>query len=697
MKAPSSHKRSFAERHNGCEVSTRSFLNAVLVIVLALGCLSLLVGCRESDTLKEIVLDQTAEVVDYDNPLKFLISDSTSDVESDQVPATEVSDDAPAEDEEQNLLIYSSSPNTTGFTAKASVYAEPAQFPGIEASQTVNPYYSDDDDAIDYDVPHEEDEEEPEEEEQDQSSISSKGVNGKSDSGEGDSENPGKKASKKGEAAAQEDDEGAGDGEEVEIVDTTGAFSEPPSVERIAAYGALAVIVQMVGGEGSLVATDADTLESGFSTVFKDEGAGEIVTGWSGDGSSASQMDVDAIVSSGAQAVLTYTSDYQKKLKAADAKKLTKAGVKFVQVYPMVNSTYIKNDVSTVAEMLAESTVLPKEIQEAGGPEKIAKAYAKFHDELIEKCVSENGGKLASASNTTYETKNSIKYSYDATAKYTLLIDAWDSTATYTGKYAGWTPVSDGAGLCTIGWSATPVSYYIQAGGLINNASAKSYDSASGRIFAWQFNANQMPFSKKDWKYEEGGAADASTNVSTNTAQGWGKSLFTITSSSSDGMSSGSGNMGDDGSGVGASFGTESFPKIIVCSQEAKDGIIKNSKDENGIYHPYSYVQGNAEGILFASVGKILDNLIMYSSIGVEGSGALDNVYDGQIDEGDVEVNPEGLVCSWLEGTPEACLEAAWVNDVVNTDSAEVGWKSYAKEYYSQFYRYDGNLSGITG
>lgn len=40
-------------------------------------------GCRASDAMKEIVYEQTAETVDYDNPNKCYINDPTADEKSD--------------------------------------------------------------------------------------------------------------------------------------------------------------------------------------------------------------------------------------------------------------------------------------------------------------------------------------------------------------------------------------------------------------------------------------------------------------------------------------------------------------------------------------------------------------------------------------------------------------------------------------
>ena len=58
---------------------TRALLAAIRVV----GMLCFASGCRASDAMKEIVYEQTAKTVDYDNPNKYYINDPTADEKSD--------------------------------------------------------------------------------------------------------------------------------------------------------------------------------------------------------------------------------------------------------------------------------------------------------------------------------------------------------------------------------------------------------------------------------------------------------------------------------------------------------------------------------------------------------------------------------------------------------------------------------------
>ncbi|MBQ9000981.1 MAG: hypothetical protein IJ087_03925, partial [Eggerthellaceae bacterium] len=494
--------------------------------------------------------------------------------------------------------------------------------------------------------------------------------------------------------AAVGDDTEAGDGDDADDggynpsgnvdKDLTSDFVDPPAVDSIAAFGNAAILVQMIGGEGALAASDADLLDSAFSSVFADEGASAIARGWSADGADSGTINTSVVIASGASAVLVYAGDY---LSDAEKAALKQANVQVCLIYPMTNTTYIKKDAKTIGDMLAQSKKVAPGWDSAG----MAASYVTFFDDLVQAaCAKANGSATTLAGTATYELKNATPYGYNSSAKYTLLLDGYDTSARYSADIDGWTPDSNGAALATVGYATTPASFYIQAGGLVNTAAYKSGGEA-GQIVAWQFNSNDAPFSKSEWDYSSGGSVDKSLDVSVNMAGAWDKSLFTsfkTTSSSADGTFA-----------IEGSFGTSSFPKVIAATQRVKDKLIENSAKASGIYHPYKLVS-KTEAIKIAFFGHFTSGgSQVRSSIGVsyDESASGEQVFstgsgdkDAAIPDSAVVVNPCGLFSSWTEGgSPESVLEAAWVNDVVNADSAPIGWRDYVSSFYETFYRYD--------
>ena len=671
-------------------------------VLLAVACMS---GCRISDALTEVIYDQTSEKIDYDNPTKIYVNDSTAKLESDKFAAKEVSDDTDVvSDTVQNLVVYSSDPNTQGFTAKKSVFSSTPDFRGIEASEEVCFVKSDDPEAYDHPLTVEEPEDEPEEEEeppeeqqvvqaatqpQDRSTTSPSpttqttptetqqtGGSAQTDdfqddpwdevpepqgeASQGDSQGDESPQTDNQPPAPQETDEGGGNdnGDTDVAYDAADPTAEPPKVDSIAAFGPAATIVQMLGGSKALAATDADTLASSFATVFD---TSEIVVGFSGDGSDPEQMNVDAIIQSGAKIVLVYAGTYFSSLSESDQKKLSDAGVTQAVLYPMNSSGNIKQDVLVVGDMLSEAAG----IQYAGQTAQRAAQYVSFHDEVVNAAANANGGL---AGTQVFESGSDSVPAFDTDqAVYTLLIDEFDSSATYTGNAkSGWVP-QGGLAFASAGYGTTPVSYYIQAGGLVNNAAEKTNMGDSGKVVAWQFMDNAFPFNPNQW-------SGSSTTANASSPDDY--SLLTTTVNLHAMFP------------FGSSFGSSWFPKIIVTSPDIETNLINNSINESGVYHPYPFITAgaNAAYSMFGPTSSIP------SCIGFDGSqGGSVNLLDvdgaTQIHDENVVVNPKGLFSDWTEGTVESFLEAAWVCDVVKGDSP-VGWQEYVNRFYSDFYGY---------
>lgn len=673
---------------------------AVLAVLCAGALCGPLTACKDSDALKEIIYDQSSDNIDYKNPNKIYLSDETAEETSDLIPSAEVSEDGAVTVERQNLMVYSSSPNTQGYVAKQSLWAAEPDFEGIEASSGVHFVRSDDPTATEQPLPEEKIEEVQEEEEPEDELLQAVGGgdessdqggaapvadsvettpeesdNGASDGGE--EEAPQAEADG-GDAAGDKtnDDADKDDGEEETKpepprklpvtsgnvnLDTTDPTEDPLPAAAVAAYGDAAVMVEMLGGKGALAAADASLLKTDFAKVV-DEGL-DLATGWSGDGTEKGSIKADAIIKSGADTVLVYSSD---EIGKDDFKKLNDAGVAVQQIYPNTNTSNIKRNAATIAAMLADG-----ETERAQDPTAMAEKYTAFLDDTIAAaCKKANGSETAVAGSKVLE-KSNDDYAGSGEAKYTLVMDDYNANALYSKSFGDWSPACKGALLATMGVSTSATSFYVQAGGLVNTAAVKG--ASSGKIIAWQFNTNIVTFKKNAWS---GLTADTVFP----SGSGYELTLFTLTRSST-GQAEGN-------------FGSEVFPKVIVGSQTAASAFINNSKKANGIYHPYGYVSmGEGLGGYF---GPAETDDLVFSTIGVDGEA---NVFGDAIPEDAVAVCPTGLFSSWIEGTsPESFLMAAWVNDEVNDDSGDVDWEDRVTDFYRTFYRCDlssGQLSII--
>lgn len=706
------------QNHGGAEhvrmvspVKASALIRVVLMVLLAVMFVCCTTGCRDTNVLKKIVYSQDSPNIDYDNPQKWLISNEQSEIESESVPAEETSDDATRTTLEQNVVVYGSEPNSPEFTTKASVYAKKAGFSGIEATFSVHPYYSEDKDAIDYEVPADDaDEDETENPDDAVDSNTSQNLSESSDAmnpelaggmASADSLNGTADESDSGAGALDGDTQGGEPPEEeeqtqqeekkkIKKADTIGAFDELPEVDTMAAFGAAAVVVQMIAGEGALVAADEELLSSKFSDVFADEGARDIVCGWTGDGTKPSQMDVDAIIASGADTVVVYYDTYLEGLSKADQKKLDEAGIFPTVIYTMSNSTYIKENVKNLGTMLKNS----KKAKGVNGKNsaEMATAYIEWHDSLISSCVKANGGVLPGTGAMESKNTDGFKYvgSTETGSTYTLLIDGWDETARYQGTtFAGYLESEYGVGTCTLGNTSRPTNFYIQVGGLLNNAAVKAAASSTKKWLLWQFNANTLTFNKTDFTYS--GSLSEVTDVS---ASAWSGILFHTMVNA------------NEVTKLGDSFGSDAFPKVIVTTQEMKENLVNDSRSEKGVYHPYSLQYGilpggnSAYGMMgyfgfsVESDTSSGDTLAMGCVGAVASTLELASGFSSQIPKSAVEVNPTGLFSSWVEeGTVESVLEAAWVNDVVNGSGTAVGYKSLITEFYKTFYRYSLSTS----
>lgn len=457
----------------------------------------------------------------------------------------------------------------------------------------------------------------------------------------------------KGSGSKNKGDKGKGKSDKdskAKVYDTTGANPDIPDVSSVAAYGQTAVIVQMLAGQDnktSLVAADSELLKSDFSEVFSDEGTSSIIKAWSKDGSSSSELDIKALVKAKPDTVLT-TSDayFTKKQQSA----LAKASISITVVPGLNSATGIKVAVDTIGQMLDKET--------SGASSERAKEYVSFHDGLVSDIEGDRGYGAYDKDKDYFFDDNAVKKPKLFSAKrFTLLIDKWDSKASY--NYNGAiTTANVGIGLSSVGYRTSPVSYYIGVAGVVNNAAAVDIDEKhDGQLIpAWQFNVNTLSPSKIRYSGSVKGTVYSS----------WTSSFVKSTLAK---VNSSSHNYETNG------FGTDTFPVVIVADNGMKKSFLKSASSSKGVYHAFGWVEDDGGSYQGVKVG----NVDIFSAISDEAK--VEDI---------VKVNPHGLFSSWIEGSAEACLESAWI---ANIDEFDNDWNGKAtakvKEFYKTFYRYD--------
>jgi hypothetical protein len=676
---------------------------AVVAGALALS-LCVMPGCRDTDALKEILYDQEASTVDYDNAAKYYINDSTAQEESMAVSSVEVSEEEPTSNTVQNLIVYSSDPNSPYYQAKQSLFSAFPDFSGIEASSSVCFVKSDSADAVEHAVTAAEAEDDPAEDDN-QDADTQEGIQisetGQTGNVFGLSSTGGAEA-----GTTIEDENGGGTGGSESTpgdYDPTSGFSPNENngggnvsvafnafdpnksatdypVSSFAAVGQYAVMVQMLGGAGALVATDYETLK-GFHTAGI-AGAGNIAQGevdsialgWR-DSGSAAYLDADAIIAAFQQhdpaglargtcyiiaetSASTYFGGYTEALE-----KLTAAGIQWMNLRPMDNTEDILANVSDLGTMLSASDVSQYGAESASR----ANYYAQLHTSTVS---AANGGLASVVTDTSKVLETGSEHiASGGNTVYSLLIDTWDASAKYTSH-----PFAAGLAFASLGCSSTPVSYYLQAGGVINNAAAVASSSATGSMAVTQFSLTTL--SPKD-------------------------SSLTITAPLAISTSNVERALLDSGqqvnaTGTGAGLGTAYMPKVIVKSSAIRDALCASSLLSNSVYHPYSWV---TSGFVSAAGADLGGSTPYWSSIGANdgqmSASATENPLGSGLTSAHVVVCPSGIFSDWTEGTVESFLLSTWSSAIFGNGYSYSQWQSDVVDFYQWAYGVNIDISTI--
>ena len=408
----------------------------------------------------------------------------------------------------------------------------------------------------------------------------------------------------------------------------------PETTDRIAAVGTAAAFVEMLGGNGRLVATSYDFSESPLtSQVF-----GETVpTLWSGNGSGPlSDEAFEQLLAARPQVCLIESGSST--FTDAQLGSLSANGIQPVTI-PKFNTTRnIEMAVTLIGQILGDKS-------SDGGQNAISNAssFINWRQGILSK-VSSACSRYAynavdydndrSTTKVRYLSSNSDKISY------TLYVNDWDNSAAWQifNSSKGAAMNGNGAAASVSGYSSSPLSYYMSLAGVCNTAAA--YDDF-GIQREWYVNS----LLKGDYAIEISGIYNDYT-------AGQQNSPYLTRILTADNMDY-------------YTLGSPEFQTIIASTQEIRsklaDSPLTSYYEEKvntglGWFNGFM-LSGNAQGSIITGNYTIL-------------------------------TNPHGAA-AWDTGSPESALESLWISTVFETGITESELKSEIRSFYLNYYRYE--------
>ncbi len=421
----------------------------------------------------------------------------------------------------------------------------------------------------------------------------------------------------------------------------------PEKCDKVAAAGPYATIVEMLCGKGGLVACDSYWKSQVSSRgLFPNEGVSSLATAWKSSSNGSYTLDVDALIKAEPDAVLVDGETI--KLSSAQQSKLSKAKIDIITVPSLGDSgtsdSEVTSAVKIVGELLKNSTAVEYSSQDA------ASKYLELHDEVIDMCLSANGGYATKTIGST-SFREIFQNGTDGNGKSTsrlsssavtvAFVDSWASTnkssVTADRNYAGNTLYLDGEKMDVasgVGLSASVangdyalIDYYFQVSGVMNNAydTAKPSKGNSGSSSRFVVIPGTTPSSEKSYL----NTSNVGSRMSTSAL--W----YPVGTPSSD----------SDTGGVGMiTAGDSIFPGVIARSSEIAKKIVASANKSNGVYN----------------------------------TGQSYKVW----------VMPSGIDGSWSTGTAESFLSCLWtMKNIMNAGGASSTCDKTVNSYYQLFYR----------
>ncbi len=421
----------------------------------------------------------------------------------------------------------------------------------------------------------------------------------------------------------------------------------PENVHTVAAAGSYGVLVEMLCGQGALVGTDAAAQQMVSSVgAFPDEGFENVAVCWDAEGNPI----LSEIKAQSPACILQSTGTRALTQDEMDA--LTEAGVDCdVLVVPEIDGP-----TATDADLMSAVTTVGELMHPAAGEtstydsKQSASEFVELHDQVINACVSANGG-------YSYKVVNGSQFGYiyqgkpgegTATAKLsgnrytTVFVDSWTSALTttvnsarsFSGASVGYLSdpsdvldVSGGVGLSLSGQNAgfLLMDYYLQCAGVVDNSFEGDAPVAA------TVSTNQALPSVIS------AGSDTGLEVSVQLAGRSTPSALWFSSSAS---------WSNDTTLIGDS----KFPGMFVRNADIADRITASVSLANGFYN----------------VGQTFSLYVM----------------------------PSGMFGSWADGGLESYLLSAYaLGYYVGNESLQSAFGDAASTYMSKFYRSSGVIS----
>lgn len=692
------------------------FAKATLACLLTASVAFGLAGCKPTDLFTEVVIKWDAETVDENNPDKATVNSPDAQEESTTLSALTWADSSTQSQDVQNLVVYSSDPNTL-LSTHHSIFDLAPLFPGIEASDGVRLVYGADSDIDNEADATDEDEEPPDADststggredtpesqasprrqapENAQTIQSQRGEQGDVSGGGGQSGNSqggsqsggsqgGSGGANQGGNTSDPNNQGGGSGQgdegdepdpyagydgTVRIYNPGDAFAQVQKADHIAVLGSdVSVMAQAIGGSGAVCAMSdyayrgldssgrRTSTYSYFGEVFANE-AGSIKFFWSRDGSSPSDVsNIGALVDAcGKDGVIVYDQrlgDQTTLFSDAQRKELYAANIQLVPV-----------DLSTVQGLLDAATVIGDALSEssesAQDSKAMARAYVSAVGNIVKASAATHGGTYvgpgpSSSAASLYTTYYNCPVSGGGAASALCYIaTAAEGGLTYA---SGNLDVSGVVLFAASDPQETPLAFYAQAAG-VWDGTMTSY--TKGLTVLWPVTT------RIDKTVLTGGASGGAWSQWLGTEE-----QASAMARSSNGSPGGSRTWAGDNYGLGSAY----VPYLIVCATDGysalqvRDAVVESMGSARSLYsvRPYS----GEESSIFKKTPTIDMEQGLFSSIGAAcvpiGSSAESPFYSTPaLSRGDVvRENPCGLLGSWTEGSMESVLEAAWLADL---------------------------------
>lgn len=415
-------------------------LRAICAIVLALGCAGL-VGCKTSDVLTELLIDQTLDEVDETKDDFFVNNLLAALIDTENLPQLleEETDLERDRVEETPVAGEQADPEPVPQTAYRETAESLGEAPAPSQQTGTAPENGDSSGDVSTDAPTDE---------------------------------------------PQETDVYKGNGGTGTVYGQGGTYTElPTGVQTVVAFGECANMVASFAGAHALVGADAGFLGNSFiQSAYGDVVADAQVVATD---DVAGTIDVAAVAALEPDAILVQNNTYT--LTEADVATLAERNIDVVYLPAFSSASNITATATYIGRMFGGSS----ETFSGKDAAAAANAYVALHDGIVNGLVQANGGLSSSINYDTGGTEN-----VGAVSRWTLYIDDWDPAA-YTATPDNMTSWTDalGVAISKVGYRWSPISYYMSAGGSNNNAATfKSplYD-VTADYYVWQFNLGRVP------------------------------------------------------------------------------------------------------------------------------------------------------------------------------------------------------------